>query len=176
MTKTEREDKIRALKLQIDEYQRTINELTEEIDRLNREAVCPECGCEIPDDALFCANCGTRIVKRSMIVENSDLCPQCGAHTEPGTKFCIKCGFRLDMNEVLDTGSADGITDPETPEESEDENEIVKEISENLEKGIEDQDLIDTTTEDDERRCPNCGAELDDDSAFCFMCGTKIDQ
>lgn len=25
-------------------------------------------------------------------------------------------------------------------------------------------------------KCPNCGAEIDEDSAFCSMCGTKIER
>lgn len=47
---------------------------------------CPKCGSNLPNNAKFCAECGTKL-------ENK--CPKCGAVNSIGAKFCPECGEKL---------------------------------------------------------------------------------
>src|SRR2546422_8432723 len=47
---------------------------------------CPRCRHDLPSDAQFCPECGTRL---------SPSCAQCGTENAPGHKFCKKCGQPL---------------------------------------------------------------------------------
>ena len=52
---------------------------------------CPKCGNELPENAKFCLECGTKI---EQLAENEMICPACGKKTPKG-KFCIECGQPL---------------------------------------------------------------------------------
>jgi class 3 adenylate cyclase/tetratricopeptide (TPR) repeat protein len=52
------------------------------------EMVCPACGDENPDGALFCGGCGASL---AAVVD----CPECGAENPAGKKFCNACGRPL---------------------------------------------------------------------------------
>ena len=93
MNKQEREAKISELKYSVEEHKKQIELLESQIAELENANVCPNCGEDLADDALFCASCGTRIVKANEV--SSDICPQCEAPVKPGMKFCIRCGFEL---------------------------------------------------------------------------------
>jgi len=58
-------------------------------------ARCPSCGSENPDDARFCASCGTSLISG---------CPQCGAEVPDGARFCPSCGTRLQPADHVPTG------------------------------------------------------------------------
>lgn len=47
---------------------------------------CPRCGANLPNNAKFCAECGTKL-------ENK--CPKCGAVNSINAKFCPECGEKL---------------------------------------------------------------------------------
>ncbi len=49
---------------------------------------CKSCGCDNPDPAKFCTNCGERL-------EAEITCPKCGCENKDGAKFCNECGCRL---------------------------------------------------------------------------------
>ena len=94
MNKQEREAKISELRNSVEEHKKQIELLESQISDLVNATVCPNCGEDLDEDALFCAACGTRIVKESEV--SSDKCPQCEAPIKPGMKFCIRCGFKLE--------------------------------------------------------------------------------
>ncbi len=48
--------------------------------------LCPKCGFETSDLAIYCPNCGAQI---------KVTCPECGANTQAGSAFCSQCGFHL---------------------------------------------------------------------------------
>ncbi len=52
---------------------------------------CPKCNNDLPANAKFCFECGTKI---EQIKENEIICPSCGNKTPKG-KFCIECGYQL---------------------------------------------------------------------------------
>jgi ribosomal protein L40E len=47
---------------------------------------CPQCQAQIPIDAIFCNECGSRL---------ETVCPSCGEVNRLGSKFCKKCGEPL---------------------------------------------------------------------------------
>ena len=47
---------------------------------------CPTCGPRPEPDAIFCSDCGARVV--------AGACGQCGAPMEAGSRFCERCGSR----------------------------------------------------------------------------------
>jgi len=52
---------------------------------------CNNCGKEMPDNAKFCLECGSKI---EAFAENELICPKCGKKTAKG-KFCMECGEKL---------------------------------------------------------------------------------
>lgn len=56
-----------------------------------KKITCPSCNCEIPENAKFCLECGTKI---ELLGENEMICPVCGKKTGKG-KFCMECGAPL---------------------------------------------------------------------------------
>lgn len=62
-----------------------------ETSTLTEKALCPNCHAEIPVNAKFCMECGTKI---ELLSEDEIICPACGAKTHKG-KFCVECGASL---------------------------------------------------------------------------------
>ena len=52
---------------------------------------CAKCGNELPANAKFCLECGTKV---EVLAENEMICPACGKKTPKG-KFCMECGQPL---------------------------------------------------------------------------------
>ena len=53
------------------------------------QKACPQCGALNPSTAVFCSECGTRVVAEAV------KCPSCNFDNLPGSKFCISCGTAL---------------------------------------------------------------------------------
>lgn len=59
--------------------------------KLTSSEKCPNCGCEIYPEDLFCINCGEKLEK-----DKNDLkCPNCGENVKKEDSFCINCGCKL---------------------------------------------------------------------------------
>ena len=52
---------------------------------------CPKCNAELPANAKFCFECGSKI---EMLADDEMICPKCGEKTKKG-KFCFLCGAPL---------------------------------------------------------------------------------
>jgi membrane protease subunit (stomatin/prohibitin family) len=52
---------------------------------------CSKCGNELPANAKFCLECGTKV---EILEANEMICPKCGKKTHKG-KFCMECGGSL---------------------------------------------------------------------------------
>lgn len=59
----------------------------------NSDIKCPKCGNDVPENAKFCLECGTKIEKLDL---NEMICPHCGQKTPKG-KFCMECGGKLQL-------------------------------------------------------------------------------
>lgn len=75
--------------------------LAEQIEALNTEKVCPNCGRANTVDVNFCVNCGTNlknvevVKEQEAVVQPQNCCPQCGAPYENDALFCMECGTKL---------------------------------------------------------------------------------
>lgn len=69
-------------------------------DNSSSTITCPDCGKQIPSNAKFCLECGTKI---EILNENEMICPVCGKKTPKG-KFCIECGVPF-VNKCTNCGA-----------------------------------------------------------------------
>ena len=58
---------------------------------LRKNMICNNCGTKLPDGALFCTNCGKKVVA----LPATNYCRFCGAKVEEHSKFCPQCGKSL---------------------------------------------------------------------------------
>lgn len=79
-----------------------INSLFQQIDGLKQQikgieglTKCPNCGGDVPRDALFCNNCGSKIVKETA----GRHCPNCGMPLAVDSMFCAHCGTKVEQME-----------------------------------------------------------------------------
>jgi uncharacterized OB-fold protein len=126
-------------------------------------AVCPNCGNEVQDTAVFCDQCGTRLkeatsaaaapatpapvevapVDEAVAADQSVRCAACGYPNAPGELFCENCGVALEALE------------PEAVE--------AEVTAANV-----------TPAPDDTVTCPACGATVSSDDQFCDNCGAEL--
>jgi predicted amidophosphoribosyltransferase len=129
-------------------------------------AVCPNCGNQTGEGAVFCDRCGTRLPEPEAVVPaaapapagGSVICPACGAGNVPGEAFCDFCGSPL---------AAPVPTAEPVPE---------------LEPVSSEAGLVVTpaapapAVEGGKPTCPACGVEVAPDEAFCHNCGASLAQ
>ena len=56
--------------------------------RSSAPAACPHCGRTLPNDAIFCAQCGRPVGATQTVTH----CAHCGRALRPGAKHCARCG------------------------------------------------------------------------------------
>lgn len=54
-------------------------------------APCKNCGCELPEGAKFCKECGIEVIQEELNTETK-FCTNCGFKMPKSTKFCPECG------------------------------------------------------------------------------------
>jgi len=58
---------------------------------------CPNCQAQLPDDAKFCAECGTQVSEEK---PKPRFCLQCGVLLTENAKFCLACGKPVTEDET----------------------------------------------------------------------------
>ena len=79
-----------------------IEENDEKIKQIKGVTKCANCGADIASDAMFCNNCGTKVVTpgaapaaEAAPVSDQRLCPTCGQPVGKDNMFCNNCGAKL---------------------------------------------------------------------------------
>jgi len=120
---------------------------------------CPKCGNKVQEDAIFCDQCGTRLVgaeapagaqePEQVAAQEAQgiVCPGCGATNTPGEMFCDNCGAPLaaPQPEPEAVAAAQAEPAPAAP----------------IEPG-------------GPKTCPDCGATVAEDDEFCYACGADL--
>jgi len=60
--------------------------------------VCPQCEISLPEEAVFCPNCGSKAVDvlPPAAATTTARCTNCGAVLSEGTVFCPQCGTKIE--------------------------------------------------------------------------------
>ncbi len=137
-------------------------------------ALCPNCGNQAGEGAVFCDQCGTRLPQPEAAAPEaapapaagSVICPACGAGNVPGEAFCDFCGSPLEApvptTEVV----------PELePVASEAELEVTPAV---LEEAPPVEAVPAEPAPAEKPTCPACGAEVLPGEAFCADCGASL--
>ena len=59
---------------------------------------CKNCGCELPQWAKFCRECGSEVIEEEPVKE-SKFCQNCGFEMPKNSKFCPECGYSTTGNQ-----------------------------------------------------------------------------
>lgn len=79
-----------------------IANLNDQINKVKGMFPCPNCGATLPQDALFCSSCGTKIEKPeptpvAEAATDVKCCTKCGEPIQEGFAFCINCGTKVEQ-------------------------------------------------------------------------------
>ena len=125
--------------------------------------VCPNCSADLPDDAVFCDQCGaslgagapspaaSALVAPTPSPAGEDVCPQCGAPTIPGEAFCDSCGASLAEPQIAAPPVIAAEPEVEPP-------------------------AAPAPAVPDLAQCPACGADNLPGSKFCSNCGILMEE
>lgn len=58
---------------------------------------CKNCGCELPEGAKFCKECGVEVIQEEPVKETK-FCQNCGFEMPRSSKFCPECGYSTTGN------------------------------------------------------------------------------
>ncbi len=141
--------------------------------------VCPNCGNQAGEGAVFCDQCGARLPVPDVSVEQgsvpaaaSVICPACGAGNVPGEAYCDFCGSPLEQ--PMPEAKAELIEAPETEVQPDSEEEVGAEASA-PEEPLATAEPV-GPAEGGPPTCPACGAEIQPDEAYCPDCGASLAQ
>ena len=99
-----------------------IKEYQETLDKLQGIKKCASCGAVLPEGAMYCPDCGTKMpepepeeIPEEEHLDDRLYCTECGAVVEPGKKFCIICGAEIEYTQDIEPAaeSVDEAADPE---------------------------------------------------------------
>lgn len=57
---------------------------------------CSNCGAQLPPNAKFCLECGTKVEQKPRMVQPTN-CQNCGSALPPNAKFCLECGTKVEL-------------------------------------------------------------------------------
>jgi len=144
-------------------------------------AICPNCGNQTGEGAVFCDQCGTRLPAPEAAAPEpapapaggSVICPACGAGNVPGEAFCDYCGSPLEAP----VPTAEPVPELE-PVSREAELEVTPAPAAEEPAGpvLGEAEGEEAVTAAEVLTCPACGANVQPDEAFCPNCGASLAQ
>jgi predicted amidophosphoribosyltransferase len=158
--------------------------------------VCPNCGNQAAENAIFCDQCGTRLpaveaepVAPAAVAEVESapggvpegvlICPNCGAENVPGEVFCDVCGEPLEAPEPVPSAAVSA--EPEAVVEVELEPVLdaepaleVETVLEVAEAEAEPATSVEPAAAAGQTYCPVCGAAIHPGDTFCGTCGASL--
>jgi predicted amidophosphoribosyltransferase len=153
-------------------------------------SVCPYCGNQAAENAIFCDQCGTRLPVAAEpaaeevvatevestpgeVPEGILICPSCGAENVPGEVFCDACGEPLEAPEPV---PSEAVAGPAVAAEVELETvldaEPEVEVETVLEAAAEAEGVPVAVAE--QTYCSVCGASVRPGDTFCGTCGASL--
>lgn len=72
----------------------------EKIKQIKGVTKCENCGADVPLNAAFCNSCGTKVIRKETVSQNTGkerMCPACHAIVEDGNLFCNHCGVKIEI-------------------------------------------------------------------------------
>lgn len=75
--------------------------------------ICPICNKEIPNDSVFCPECGEKIPEQGQNQKVGIFCPECGTGNVANARFCEKCGAPLFQSNIQEVSKQKEIRQPE---------------------------------------------------------------
>lgn len=135
--------------------------------------LCPHCHAPINTSAIFCDQCGQRLVWRNLRVGNEDedklsatpasesalFCSTCGAPLKPNAAFCKRCGAAVEQ------------IAPDTESDKEQSADVVLQRVQTKIEEIKDDEPSPP------KCCSNCGKEVTGaDVLFCKYCGGSLEE
>ena len=146
--------------------------------------LCPNCGNQAADKAIFCDQCGAKlpaemptIVEQPVvepevpvsggIPEGVVICPSCGAENVPGEVFCDLCGEPLEIPAPVEV----------TAEVFEEEPVVGEAIVEAVVEEVLEEPLLEVVPEEatvGRSFCDVCGSPIYAGDLFCSSCGAAL--
>lgn len=128
------------------------------------QKTCPSCGAPIEADDMFCMACGAKLET----TDNSD-----SAEEPPESPAKVEGPFEA-LGQAVEPAQSEEQPQPGAMPQEQPEAKVQEEALSSTDEQ-EQEETLPQMEEQDEKKCPSCGAPLDDDNIFCANCGTKLD-
>ncbi len=143
-------------------------------------AICPNCGNQTSEGAVFCDQCGTRLAQPEVPAPEvapapaggSVICPACGAGNVPGEAFCDYCGSPLEA--PVPTVEAVPELEPIAREAELEVTPAPAEAAAEEAAPVPEEAAPLAAPSEEKPTCPACGAEVLSGEAFCADCGASL--